>query len=76
MQTLNAQLGKTALMTRAQLALRSLDDRYWNPRAKCPFVPQREMIKKLWGRHEDPFAYKTEWGKRLAKVSRHHFIKA
>jgi hypothetical protein len=20
-----------------------------NPKAKCPFVPQREMVEKLWG---------------------------
>ena len=73
--TLNSQFGKTALMTGAQLALRSLDDRHKTPRAKCPFVPQREMIKKLWGTDEDPLAHKTEWEERLAKVSRHHFTK-
>jgi DNA polymerase IV len=73
--TLNTQLGKTALMTGAQLALRSLDDRHKTPKAKCPFVPQREMIKKLWGTDEDPLAHKTEWEERLAKVSRHHFQK-
>ena len=27
----------------AQLAFRSLDDRHRNPKAKCPFVPQRGM---------------------------------
>jgi DNA polymerase-4 len=47
---LNEQFGKPALMTGAQLALRSLDDAHKNPKAKCPFVPQREMIKKLWAR--------------------------
>jgi len=72
---LNGQFGKTALMTGAQLALRSLDDRHKTPKAKCPFVPQREMIKKLWGNDEDPLAHKTEWEERLAKVSRHHFPK-
>ena len=72
---LNQQLGKTALMTGAQLALRSLDDRHKAPKAKCPFVPQREMIKKLWGTDEDPLAYKGEWERHLAKVSRHHFTK-
>lgn len=73
---LNGHFGKTALMTGAQLALRSLDDRHKTPKAKCPFVPQREMIKKLWGTDEDPLAHKTEWEERLAKVSRHHFTKS
>lgn len=74
--TLNERLGKTALMTGAQLALRSLDDAHQQPKAKCPFVPQREMVKKLWGNDEDPLAYKTEWEERLAKVGRHHHQKA
>jgi hypothetical protein len=38
---------KPALMTGAQLALRQLDDAHKNPKSKCPFVPQREMVKKL-----------------------------
>jgi len=73
---LNAQFAKPAVMTGAQLALRALDDRHKHPKVKCPFVPQREMIKKLWGTDEDPLAHKTEWEERLAKVSRHHFKKA
>jgi len=48
-EALNAKLGKTALMTGAQLALRTLDDAHKEPKAKCPFVPQREMVEKLWG---------------------------
>ena len=48
-QELNSKLGKTALMTGAQLALRALDDAHKQPKAKCPFVPQREMVEKLWG---------------------------
>ena len=43
------QLGKTALMTGAQLALRHIDESQKQPKAKCPFTPQREMITKLWG---------------------------
>jgi len=74
--TLNAQLGKTALMTGAQLALRSLDDAHKTPKAKCPFVPQREMVKKLWGTDADPLAFKTDWEARLSKVSGHHHEKA
>jgi DNA polymerase-4 len=44
---------KPALMTGAQLALRQLDAAHQNPKAKCPFVPQREMVKKLWGTDAD-----------------------
>jgi len=42
------QLGKTVLMTGAQFALRHIDESQKQPRAKCPFTPQREMIAKLW----------------------------
>ncbi|MBI3877391.1 MAG: DNA polymerase IV [Verrucomicrobia bacterium] len=66
---------KPALMTGAQLALRQLDDTHKNPKAKCPFVPQREMVKKLWGTDADPLAHKSEWEHRLAKVSKQHQFK-
>ena len=46
---LNEQLGKTVLMTGAQFALRHIDESQKQPKAKCPFTPQREMIAKLWG---------------------------
>lgn len=69
---LTDKLGKPALMTGAQLALRALDDAHKNPKAKCPFIPQREMVKKLWGTDADPLAHKGEWEQRLAKVSKHH----
>jgi DNA polymerase-4 len=46
---LNQQFGKTALMTGAQLALRHIDESQKQPKAKCPFIPKREMIAKLWG---------------------------
>ena len=59
-----------SLMTGAQLALRQLDDAHKNPKAKCPFVPQREMVKKLWGTDADPLAHKGDWEKRLSKVSK------
>ena len=75
---LNAQFGraeKPALMTGAQLALRSLDDAHKNPKAKCPFVPQREMVKKLWGTDADPLAHRSDWEQRLAKVSKQHQFK-
>jgi len=49
---------KPALMTGAQLALRQLDDAHKNPKAKCPFSPQREIVKKLWGTDADPLANK------------------
>jgi DNA polymerase-4 len=61
---------KPALMTGAQLALRQIDDAHKNPKAKCPFVPQREIMKKLWGTDADPLANKGEWEKRLGKVSK------
>jgi len=63
---------KPVLMTGSQLALRQLDDAHKNPKAKCPFVPQREMIKKLWGTDADPLAHKnkSEVEKQLAKASR------
>ena len=48
-QKLNERLGKTALMTGAQFALRHIDESQKQPKAKCPFTPQREMIAKLWG---------------------------
>jgi len=67
---LNGQLNKTAVMTGAQLALQQLDDVHKNPKAKCPFIPQREMVKKLWGTDADPLANKGDWEKRLAKVSK------
>jgi DNA polymerase-4 len=72
---LNAQFSraeKPALMTGAQLALRRLDDAHKNPKSKCPFVPQREMVKKLWGTDADPLAHKSGWEKRLAKISKQH----
>ena len=59
-----------SLMTGAQLALREREDAFKNPKAKCPFVPQREMVKKLWGTDADPLAHKGDWEKRLAKVSK------
>jgi DNA polymerase-4 len=59
-----------SLMTGAQLALHQLDDAHKNPKAKCPFAPQREIVKKLWGTDADPLAHKGDWQKRLAKVSK------
>ena len=58
------------LMTGAELALQHLDGIHKNPKAKCPFVPQREMVRKLWGTDADPLAHKGEWEKRLSKVSK------
>ena len=61
---------KPALMTGAQLALRQRDDAHKNSKAKCPFAPQREIVKKLWGTDADPLANKGDWEKRLANVSK------
>ncbi len=67
---LNQKFGNTSLMTGAQLALRQLDDAHKNPKAKCPFAPQREIVKKLWGTDADPLAHKNDVTRRLAKVSK------
>ncbi len=69
-QELNAKFGNAAVMTGAQLALRRLDDAHKNPKAKCPFAPRREIMKKLWGTDADPLAHKGDWEKRLSKVSK------
>jgi DNA polymerase IV len=61
---------KPALMTGAQLALRQIDEAHKNPKSKCPFSPQREIVKKLWGTDADPLMHKGEVEKRLAKVSK------
>jgi DNA polymerase-4 len=65
-----AQEGKMPVMTGAQLALRRLDGAHENPKAKCPFIPQREMVKKLWGTDADPLVHKGDWEKRLAQLSK------
>ena len=70
---LNTQFSRAerpAVMTGAQLALREMEEAFKNPKAKCPFVPQREMVKKLWGTDADPLAHKSEWEKRLARVGK------
>jgi DNA polymerase-4 len=64
------KIDKIPFITGAQLALQKLDDVHKNPKAKCPFVPQREMVKKLWGTDADPLAHKGDWEKRLSKVSK------
>jgi DNA polymerase-4 len=64
------KIDKVPLMTGAQLALQKLDGVHKNPKAKCPFVPQREMVKKLWGTDADPLAHKSEWEQQLGKVSK------
>ena len=67
---LNGRVGPMAVMTGAQLALREMEDAFKNPKAKCPFVPQREMVKKLWGTDADPLAHKGDLENRLSKVSK------
>jgi DNA polymerase-4 len=66
-QALNARYHKPAVMTAAELALRRLDPAHAQPKAKCPFVPQREMVNKLWGTDADPLANKGEWEKRRSE---------
>jgi DNA polymerase-4 len=67
---INSQFNKTRVMTGAQLALREMEEEFKNPKAKCPFVPQREMVKKLWCTDADPLAHKGDWEKRLGKVNK------
>jgi len=62
---LNSQFGKMSVMTGAQLALQQVDGAHKNPKAKCPFAPQREIVKKLWGTDADPLAHKGDMEKRL-----------
>jgi hypothetical protein len=64
------KIDKIPFITGAQFALQKLDDVHKNPKAKCPFAPQREIVKKLWGTDADPLAHKGDWEKRLAKVSK------
>jgi hypothetical protein len=66
---LNSQFGNSFDDRRAT-GVAQLEDSFKNPKAKCPFVPQREMVKKLWGTDADPLAHKGDWEKRLAKVSK------
>lgn len=73
---LNARFGRPVVMTGAEYALLKLDEAFRRPKPKCPFVPQREMINKLWGPNHNPQAGPTQWELRLGKVSRHHFQKA
>jgi len=40
------------------------------PKAKCPFAPRRESVRKLWGTDAYPLAHKGDWEKRLARVSK------
>lgn len=58
---LNSQFGNSSVMTGAQLALQQMDAAHKTPKVKCPFVPQREMVKKLWGTDADPLANKGDW---------------
>lgn len=70
---LNGHWRKTAVMTGAELALRQIDEAHKNPKAKCPFVPQREMVRKLWGTDADPLANKDDnVDKILSRVSKQH----
>ena len=48
-QKLEAQWGNGVVLSGAQYALQHRDNAHVNPKAKCPFVPAREMAQKLWG---------------------------
>jgi hypothetical protein len=72
MERLEGAYGRDTVMTGAQLALRRLDAAHENPRAKCPFIPAREMAKNLWGDDRSPMAHKADWARQLEKVAAHH----
>ena len=48
-QKLEGQWGNGVVLTGAQYALQRKDAVHVNPNSKCPFVPAREMARKLWG---------------------------
>ena len=48
-QKLEAQRGNGVVLTGAQYALRHRKSAHANPKSNCPFVPAREMARKLWG---------------------------
>ena len=48
-QKLEGQWGNGVVLTGAQYALQRKDAVHANPKSKCPFVPAREMARKLWG---------------------------
>ncbi len=58
-QKLEGQWGDGVVLTGAQYALRHKNAVHSNPKAKCPFVPAREMARKLWG-------------EKLERLSHHH----
>ena len=58
-QKLEDQWGNGVVLTGAQYALRHKNAVHANPKSKCPFVPAREMARKLWG-------------EKLERLSRHH----
>lgn len=72
---LNTQFGKPAVVTGAQYALLKLDDAFKTPKPKCPFVPQRDLVKKLWNIEPFQASNSADWELHLTKVSRHHFQK-
>jgi hypothetical protein len=44
---LNAKIGRNVIKTGTQYALEHLAKPMSNQKAKCPFVPQREMVERL-----------------------------
>jgi DNA polymerase-4 len=48
-QKLEGQWGNGVVLTGVQYALQRKDAVHANPKSKCPFVPAREMARKLWG---------------------------
>ena len=49
---LNQKLGKTALITGAQLALQHIDSSQKQPKAKCPYTPLQTLWTRVRGRSD------------------------
>jgi len=68
------QLGKQVVTTGTQLAWEQRSLGMKNPKPKCPFVPVRELVVKLWGT-SDSTEGEAPWISVLQKVSKHHKAK-
>lgn len=69
---LRNRFGGRVVLTGAELAWRMRGGEVMEPRPKCPFVPQRELVTKLWGDTQSGSTEEPHWRIRLAKVSGHH----
>lgn len=64
---LRRRFGGHAVLTGAELAWRMRGGRVMEPRPKCPFVPQRELVTRLWDGTQPGSADDVRWRSRLIK---------